>query len=301
MDQFEPKLSTFKSWKETNYSPGYRCRNSPLIEPSAYNRVENPNISGRFCKTLPEPTVCKVPAHQGPIGNGFKIERTAADAERAPGFVTPELEVKGFKDYTKFANCMMQVMLEIEGIAHHPEMDEKLKNTAGAFDEALWRQEVKDENYDLDGLRNGLSPRSLPSKASNIRNIDSGEYLANEKQGKTSQYLHGGGSRYIQGNNDDYYINGCLKYLDEKALPGAYEVPGNSLPGSHKKTHTLNSVDNTDNAGDGPGSLDFDMDSSLLGYYPQKITKRSDGLCVQIPRWLPEREANFVKYGFVDC
>ena len=31
------------------------------------------------------------------------------------------------------------------------------------------------------------------------------------------------------------------------------------------------------------------------------MTRRNDGRCVQIPRWMPEREANFVKYGIVDC
>ena len=32
-----------------------------------------------------------------------------------------------------------------------PELDEKLKHYAGAEDRALWREEAKDENYDLAG------------------------------------------------------------------------------------------------------------------------------------------------------
>merc|ERR1712003_386442 len=67
------------------------------------------------------------------------------------------------------------------------------------------------------------------------------------------------------------------------------------------KEHTVNSILNTENAGDGPGSLDYDMDGSLLGYYPLVQMKRLDGKCVMVPRWLPEREANYVKYGVVEC
>ena len=86
-----------------------------------------------------------------------------------------------------------------------------------------------------------------------------------------SRYLHGSGSRFIQPNNDEYYIEGCLKYLQEASLPDAYEVPGNSIPGSLEENYTVNSVLNKDHAGDGPGSLDYDMDGSLLGYYPLKV------------------------------
>ena len=32
-----------------------------------------------------------------------------------------------------------------------PELDEKLKHYAGAEDQALWRQQVKNEDYELDG------------------------------------------------------------------------------------------------------------------------------------------------------
>ena len=53
-------------------------------------------------------------------------------------------------------------MLEIEGIAHMPELDEKLKHYAGAEDQALWRDQAKDENYDLAGknlIQNQLKTR----------------------------------------------------------------------------------------------------------------------------------------------
>ena len=272
MDQFEPKLSNFQSWVDESYSEGFRCRNSPLLEPQSYNNVKVKDITGRFCKSRPEPTECKVAAHQGPVGNGFNIERSGVDADRSPDFTTEELEIKGFDDYTMFARCMVDVMMEIEGIAHHPELDEELKHYAGSEDEALWRQEAKNENYDFSGLRNGLNPRSLTSKSSNVRNLNSGsQYMASEPQHTSSKYLHGAGSRFIQGNNDEYYLQGCLKYLEAKGLPSAYNIPGSNLPGSQKLTHTVNSVDNDANAGDGPGSLDFDMDGSLLGYYPQKV------------------------------
>ena len=59
------------------------------------------------------------------------------------------------------------------------------------------------------GHRNGLNPRSLSSKASNVRNLPNNhEYMASEPEGQKRQYLHGGGSRYIQQNNDEYYTNG---------------------------------------------------------------------------------------------
>ena len=38
------------------------------------------------------------------------------------------------------------------------------------------------------------------------------------------------------------------------------------------RTHTVNSVNNSDHAGDGPGSLDYDMDGSLMGYYPLVVS-----------------------------
>ena len=59
------------------------------------------------------------------------------------------------------------------------------------------------------GLRNGLNPRSLGSKASNVRNLpDNHDYMASEPLGQRRQYLHGGGSRYIQQNTDEYYTEG---------------------------------------------------------------------------------------------
>ena len=149
------------------------------------------------------------------------------------------------------------------------------------------------------GFRNGLNPRSLSSKASNTRNLPNNhKYMASEASGVDRRYLHGGGSRYIQENNDEYYTDGlystnlcgtfssqwfvhskylhfilaCKQYLDEFDLPDAYDVPGNNLPGSQKQTHTVNSVNNSDHAGDGPGSLDYDMDSSLMGYYPLVVS-----------------------------
>lgn len=64
----------------------------------------------------------------------------------------------------------------------------------------------------------------------------------------------------------------CKQYLDEFNLPDAYDVPGNDLPGSQTRTHTVNSVNNSDHAGDGPGSLDYDMDGSLMGYYPLVVS-----------------------------
>ena len=127
--------------------------NSPLARPSTYLKLENNDISGRFCKPRVEPTSCKVPEHEGPIGNGFHIKRRSADADRVPGFVTEEIKIKGFDKFTKFAECMKEVMLEIEGIAHNPELDEKLKHYAGAEDKALWRDPVKNEAYDLDGKK----------------------------------------------------------------------------------------------------------------------------------------------------
>ena len=59
--------------------------------------------------------------------------------------------------------------------------------------------------------------------------------------------------------------------MESAGLPDAYQVDGNDLPGSQRNNHTVNSADNTDNAGDGPGSLDYDMDHSLMGYYPLKV------------------------------
>ena len=76
-------------------------------------------------------------------------------------------------------------------------------------------------------------------------------------------FLH---SKYL------HCILACKQYLDEFDLPDAYDVPGNNLPGSQKQTHTVNSVNNSDHAGDGPGSLDYDMDSSLMGYYPLVVS-----------------------------
>ena len=64
----------------------------------------------------------------------------------------------------------------------------------------------------------------------------------------------------------------CKQFLDEFNLPDAYDVPGNDLPGSQTRTHTVNSVNNSDHAGDGPGSLDYDMDGSLMGYYPLVVS-----------------------------
>ena len=120
--------------------------------------------------------------------------------------------------------------------------------------------------------------------------------MASEPSGVDRKYLHGGGSRYIQENNDEYYTDGqystflcstlllnsenkflqkslaCKQFLDEFNLPDAYDVPGNDLPGSQTRTHTVNSVNNSDHAGDGPGSLDYDMDGSLMGYYPLVVS-----------------------------
>lgn len=121
------------------------------------------------------------------------------------------------------------------------------------------------------GLRNGLNPRSLFSKASNIRNLpENHPYMASEPVGTDSRYLHGSGSRFIQQNNDEYY-QACKKYLEMAGLPDAYEVPSSNLPGSQKVTYTVNSIENTENRGDGPGALDYDMDGSLLSYSPLKV------------------------------
>ena len=94
--------------------------------------------------------------------------------------------------------------------------------------------------------------------------------MASEPVGTGSRYLHGSGSRFIQPNNDDYY-RACKKYLDLAGLPDAYEVPSSDLPGSQRATYTVNSVENTENRGDGPGALDYDMDGSLLSYSPLKV------------------------------
>lgn len=133
--------------------------------------------------------------------------------------------------------------------------------------------------------------------------------MASEPSGVDRKYLHGGGSRYIQENNDEYYTDGkystfcvvlyclslktnfyktilaCKQYLDEFNLPDAYDVPGNDLPGSQTRTHTVNSVNNSDHAGDGPGSLDYDMDGSLMGYYPLVVSLNfaPDSLAPQKP------------------
>ena len=144
---------------------------------------------------------------------------------------------------------------------------------------------AKDENFADSGLRNGLNPRSLYSKASNVRDLPENHgYMASEPVGTGSRYLHGSGSRFIQPNNDDYYVNGCLKYLEEFGLPSAYTVPGSNIPGSQTEDHIVNSILNTENAGDGPGSLDYDMDGSLLGYYPLKVCFFSSTLGGNISR-----------------
>jgi len=271
--------------------------------PGDFLKITNPDIRGRFCKPQTEPTSCKVAEHEGPVGNGFNIKRTAQDADRAPDFTTTELKIKGFDKFTKFAECMKKVMLEIEGIAHMPELDEKLKHYAGAEDRALWREEAKDEEFNFSGLRNGLNPRSLSTAGgNNVRGLPRDhKYMASEPAGSSRRYLHGGGSRYIQENSDEYYTQACKQYLDEFNLPDAYDVPGSSVPGSQTKTFTVNSVLNNQNSGDGPGALDYDMDGSLMGYYPLKKLIRSDGDCVMAPRWLPEREADFIKYNVVAC
>ena len=75
-----------------------------------------------------------------------------------------------------------------------------------------------------------------------------------------------------------FIILACKQYLDEFNLPDAYDVPGNNLPGSQKNTHTVNSVNNNQHAGDGPGSLDYDMDGSLMGYYPL-VVRFTRNLC----------------------
>ena len=67
-------------------------------------------------------------------------------------------------------------------------------------------------------------------------------------------------------------ISGCRKFLEEFNLPDAYEVPGSNVPGSQAESHTVNSVNNSDHSGDGPGSLDYDMDGSLMGYHPLKVS-----------------------------
>ena len=140
------------------------------------------------------------------------------------------------------------------------------------------------------GLRNGLNPRSLSTAdGNNVRGLDPNhKYMASERAGEARTYLHGGGSRYIQENTDEYYTRGtrlsklfldfnssnliaCKQYLDEFDLPDAYDVPGSSVPGSQAKTFSVNSVLNKLNSGDGPGALDYDMDGSLMGYYPLEV------------------------------
>ena len=147
---------------------------TPLSKPggdNGYIQYWNADIRGRFCKPPVEPTSCKVPEHEGPIGNGFHIKSSSEAAERAPGFVTTELKIKGFSKFTKFAECMQKVMLEIEGIAHMPELDEKLKHYAGAEDQALWRDPVKDENYQLDGKYKIESKRTFLTKIQVIATV----------------------------------------------------------------------------------------------------------------------------------
>ena len=139
MNQFEPRLTSFTSWVSSTYEPGYRCSESPLLAPGDYQNFENPDIRSRFCRPPPEPEKCKVPEHQGPVGSGFQIAARAIDADRENGHVTTEIEVKGFSKFTKFAQCMLDVLREIEGIAHQPELDEELKRNAGGEDFAKWR------------------------------------------------------------------------------------------------------------------------------------------------------------------
>ena len=67
------------------------------------------------------------------------------------------------------------------------------------------------------------------------------------------------------------YHSACKQFLEAEDLPDAYDVPGSTVPGSQTKTFTVNSVKNTDHAGDGPGSLDYDMDASLMGYQPLEV------------------------------
>lgn len=271
MDQFAPSMSGFAQWASTHYKSGYRCKTSPMLSPKAYLNHDNEDITKRFCQPPPEPSACKVATHQGPVGNGFHIKPRATDADRGNGYVTKEMEVKGFKKYTKFAQCMLDVLREIEGIAHQPELDEELKRNAGGEDYAKWRDQTKDENYNLSGFRNGLGPRSLYSKASNVRALPlNHNYMASEPIGTDSMYLHGSGSRFVQPNNDDYY-QACKKYLVAAGLPDAYEVPPSTVPGTPNKAHLINSILNTDNLGNGPGALDYDMDGSLLSYSPLKV------------------------------
>lgn len=71
---------------------------------------------------------------------------------------------------------------------------------------------------------------------------------------------------------------GCRQYLEEFDLPDAYEVPGSNIPGSQTASHTVNSVNNSDHSGDGPGSLDYDMDGSLMGYHPLKVCSVTYGV-----------------------
>ena len=71
--------------------------------------------------------------------------------------------------------------------------------------------------------------------------------------------------------NFNLYFTACKQFLEDEDLPDAYDVPGSSVPGSQSKTHTVNSVKNSDHSGDGPGSLDYDMDASLMGYQPMEV------------------------------
>ena len=50
-----------------------------------------------------------------------------------------KLACNEFSKFTKFAQCMLDVLREIEGIAHQPELDEELKRNAGGEDFAKWR------------------------------------------------------------------------------------------------------------------------------------------------------------------
>lgn len=177
---------------------------------------------------------CKVPDHNGPLGEGWEAnEKYREDSDRhQPGLKNGDISSDDFGKWSKFTDCMKNVMKILEGQAYFPEiLVEKIPQRVGYS--AVSHPDLKPHEDSGDKLGKEISDDMVMAgfpvgesqfAQNNIKNLFS---AVKDSDDSGTTRFHGGGSRFIENKNgEDALINKCIKYLPSNA-PAAMDIAPN--------------------------------------------------------------------------
>jgi len=173
---------------------------------------------------IPAPTKpfnlgCKVPDHNGPLGEGWEANRMYRESinqkrRTNPEITDGELDPEEFGIWTDFAICLKNVLHLIEGQAYFKETGPKVNgfnldtNTVPIFDDGT-ENGAKIENNDiLAGAKIGAS-RYASEHAKGLYNMV-------QNSTESNRFFHGAGTRYNEeADGSNSIVVECRKYLPE--------------------------------------------------------------------------------------